>query len=228
MATPPIKLAPSILTADFSCLGQQIQEAVDAGVDYFHLDVMDGRFVPNITFGPLIVAAVRSVTVLPIEVHLMIEDPERYFKDLVGAGADIITVHAEACRHLHRTLQTIKQDYGRRAGVALSPASPLSLIEEVLPDADLVNVMTVNPGFGGQAFIPTMLGKIARLRQRLDESGLPVELEVDGGVGEATAPQVVQAGARCLVAGSAIYTKKESVAEAVRRIRRSIAGIAVE
>ncbi|MBI4497499.1 MAG: ribulose-phosphate 3-epimerase [Chloroflexi bacterium] len=228
MGTPTIKLAPSILSADFACLGEQVREAVAAGADYLHIDVMDGHFVPNLTFGPLIVAAVRSVTSIPLDVHLMIDDPDRYLREFAGAGADLLTVHVEACRHLHRTLQTIKGDLGLRAGVALNPATPLAVVEEVLEDGDLVNIGTVNPGFGGQAFIESMLGKVARMRQRLDVGNLAVELEVDGGINERTAPRAVQAGARVLVAGSAVFNARESVAEAVARLRRSIAAGVVQ
>lgn len=215
-----IKIAPSILSADFARLGEQIAAAEAAGADYIHVDVMDGHFVPNITVGPLVVEAARRATKLPLDVHLMIEAPERYIARFAEAGADIITVHVETSPHLHRTVQRIKE-LGARAGVSLNPATPLNTLEELLPYVDLVLLMTVNPGFGGQEFIPTMLPKIRRLRDILTERQLSIELEVDGGINAETAPQVVAAGANVLVAGAAIFEAEESVAEAVRRIRES-------
>jgi ribulose-phosphate 3-epimerase len=213
-----VKIAPSILSADFRRLGEQVAEAEAAGGDYIHVDVMDGRFVPNITIGPLVVKAVRRATTMPIDVHLMIVEPERYLADFVSAGADNLTVHVEACPHLHRTVQQIKE-LGCQAGVALNPATPVASVEEILPYVDLVLVMTVNPGFGGQVFIETMLSKIQRLRRMLDDLGGKAELEVDGGVAEATAPRIVEAGARVLVAGSAIFGSKEGIEKATARIR---------
>ena len=216
-----IKIAPSILSADFARLGEQVAEAEAAGADYIHIDVMDGHFVPNITVGPLVVEAVRRATKLPLDVHLMIEAPERYIARFVQAGADIVTVQVEACPHLHRTVQQIKE-LGGKAGVSLNPATPLSSLEEILEYVDLILLMTVNPGFGGQEFIATMLPKIERLRGMLTERGLDVELEVDGGINAETAPKVVAAGANVLVAGAAIFGAEEGVAEAMRRIRASI------
>jgi len=217
-----VKIAPSILSADFARLGEQVAEAEAAGADYIHVDVMDGHFVPNITVGPLVVEAVRRTTRLPLDVHLMIEAPERYIARFAKAGADILTVHVEACPHLHRVVQQIK-GLGVQAGVSLNPATPLGSLEEILGDVDLVLVMTVNPGFGGQEFIAGMLSKIRRLRRRLDERGLKCELEVDGGINAETAPEVVAAGANVLVAGQAIFGAEEGVAEAMRRIRESVA-----
>jgi ribulose-phosphate 3-epimerase len=218
-----IKLATSILAADFARLGEQIEEAERAGADYIHVDVMDGHFVPNITVGPLVVAAIRPHTRLPLDVHLMIESPERYVGDFANAGADNITVQQEACVHLHRVVEQIK-GFNKKAGVALNPATPISTLEEILPYVDLVLIMTVNPGFGGQSFIETMLPKIAALRQMIDARGFAsrIELEVDGGINVETAPRVVAAGARVLVAGNAIFNGKMSVAEAVTRLRDSV------
>ncbi len=216
-----IKLAPSILSADFGRVGEQVEEAAAAGADYIHVDIMDGRFVPNITIGPPVVAAIRRHTQLPLDVHLMIEAPERYIPQFVAAGADILTVHVETCPHLHRTLQSIRE-LGAKAGVTLNPSTHLSAIDEVLPLADLVLVMSVNPGFGGQKFIESSVGKVARLRRRLDELGLSAELEVDGGISAETAPLVVEAGADVLVAGAAVFNEKESVSQAIARIRESL------
>ncbi|MBI4216252.1 MAG: ribulose-phosphate 3-epimerase [Chloroflexi bacterium] len=216
----PIKLAPSILSADFARLGQQVAEAEAAGADYLHVDVMDGHFVPNLTIGPMVVAAIKPHTRLPLDVHLMIEAPERYLAEFAKAGAGIITVHVEACPHLHRTLQAIRE-LGARAGVSLNPATALGAIEEALPLADLALVMSVNPGFGGQRFIPASLDKVRRLRALLDGRGLAAELEVDGGINAENAGAVVAAGARVLVAGAAVFNQRESVAEAIRRLREA-------
>jgi len=213
-----VKIAASILSADFGRLGEQVAEAEVAGADYIHVDVMDGHFVPNITIGPLVVKAVRRITKAPIDVHLMIESPERYLADFISAGANNLTVHLEACPHLHRTVQQIRE-LGCRAGVALNPSTPLVSLEEILPYADLVLIMTVNPGFGGQQFIETMLPKIRRLRRMLDDLGSEAELEVDGGVSGDTTPRIVGAGARVLVAGSAIFGSDEGVTGATARIR---------
>jgi ribulose-phosphate 3-epimerase len=213
-----IKIAPSILSADFGRLGQQVAEAEAAGADYIHVDVMDGHFVPNMTIGPVIVEAVRRATSLPLDVHLMIESPERYLADFCDAGANGLTVHVETCPHLHRTIQQIKE-LGCQAGVTLNPATPAASLEEILPYMDLVLVMTVNPGFGGQAFIEGMLHKIERVRAMLDEIGSEAELEVDGGIGPATVSRVVESGASVLVAGSAIFGATEGIAEAIARLR---------
>jgi ribulose-phosphate 3-epimerase len=217
-----VKIAPSILSADFSRLGEQVKAAEKAGGDYIHVDVMDGRFVPNITIGPPVVSAIRNSTRLPLDVHLMIDSPELYVRSFVEAGADIISVHIEACKHIHRTIESIKEA-GIKAGVALNPGTPLESIFEIIPFVDLILVMTVNPGFGGQKFIPSMISKIERLRGILDEKNPAVELEVDGGINEKTARQTVKAGARVLVAGAAIFANGISVSEAVQRIRRSVA-----
>lgn len=213
-----LKIAPSILSADFARLGQQVSEAEAAGADYIHIDVMDGHYVPNITVGPLVVKAVRGVTSLPLDVHLMIEAPERYLADFCAAGADVLTVHVETCPHLHRTVHQIKE-LGCRAGVALNPSTPVSALEEILAYLDLVLVMTVNPGFGGQSFIKRTLSKIERVQAMLDGVDANVELEVDGGIDSRTAPLVVGAGANVLVAGSAIFGSADGIAEAVTRLR---------
>jgi ribulose-phosphate 3-epimerase len=218
-----VKIAPSILSADFARLGEQVKEAEAAGADYIHIDCMDGHFVPNITVGPLVVEAVRGVTKLPLDVHLMIESPERYIARFAKAGADIITVHFEACTHLHRTVQEI-EDFDVRAGVAINPATPISSIEEIIEYAHLLLIMTVNPGFGGQEFIKGMLPKIKRLREILDSRGLRLELEVDGGITPEIAPKVVSAGADVLVAGKAIFQAKEGIADSIRRIREACQG----
>ncbi len=198
------KIAPSILSADFSRLGDEIRAVEAAGADYIHIDVMDGHFVPNITIGPLVVDAARHVTSLPLDVHLMIENPDSYIPDFAASGADIIVVHAEAVRHLHRTVQLIKS-LGKRAGVALNPATPLNSLEYVLDDLDLVLLMTVNPGFGGQGFIDACLPKIQALRAMLDRRGCEAELEVDGGVKTANIARIAHAGADVFVAGSAVF-----------------------
>ena len=199
-----IKIAPSILSADFSRLGEEIQAIDQAGADYVHVDVMDGHFVPNITIGPLVVDAVRPVTELPLDVHLMIENPDQYIPDFAKAGADIIVVHAESVRHLHRTIQLIKS-LGKKAGVSLNPATSLSVLDVILPELDLVLLMTVNPGFGGQSFIESSLSKIAELRLWIDDLGLPIELEVDGGVKVDNIEKIAAAGADVFVAGSAVF-----------------------
>ena len=199
-----IKIAPSILSADFSSLGEEVKAIDQAGADYVHIDVMDGHFVPNITIGPLVVDAIRPVTKLPLDVHLMIENPDQYIPAFAKAGADIIVVHAEAVRHLHRTVQLIKS-LGKKAGVSLNPATSLSALDIILPDLDLVLLMTVNPGFGGQSFIQSSLSKIAELRRRIDMLDLPIELEVDGGVKVDNIETIAAAGADVFVAGSAVF-----------------------
>ena len=216
-----IKLAPSILSADFSRLGEQVEEADRAGADYIHVDVMDGRFVPNLTMGPVIVQGIRGSTKLPLDVHMMVVEPERLVEDFAKAGADHLIVQTEACPHLHRVLQQIKE-VGCRAGVAINPGTPLAAIEEVLPFLDVVLVMSVNPGFSGQKLIPETVGKVARVRRMLDEGGYSTELQVDGGVNEATARTMVDAGATVLVAGSAVFNDRETVAEAMDRLRAGL------
>ena len=203
-----LMIAPSILSADFTRLGDEIRAVEAAGADVIHVDVMDGHFVPNITIGPLVVRAVRAVTDLPVDVHLMITDPDRYLKDFIDAGADWVTVHVGACVHLHRTLACIK-DLGRKAGAVLNPATSLTTLENVLAEVDLVMLMSVNPGFGGQSFIPSAIDKIRRLRQMLDAVNPGAGIEVDGGIGPATIGAVAEAGANIFVAGSAIYGQAE-------------------
>ncbi len=216
-----VVVAPSILSADFSRLGAEIEAVDQAGADWIHVDVMDGRFVPNITIGPLIVEAIRPVTSQPLDVHLMIVEPERYVADFAKAGADIISVHAESSSttHLHRTLNLIKE-LGKQAGVVLNPGSSLELIEYVLDVVDLVLIMSVNPGFGGQSFIPSVLPKIQRLRQMCDERGLDPWIEVDGGLKGSNTWQVLEAGANAIVAGSAVF-KAADYATAIDGIRNS-------
>jgi ribulose-phosphate 3-epimerase len=216
-----IELVPSILSADFSRLGEQVREVEAGGVQRIQIDVMDGHFVPNITMGPMVVQAVRRITNLTLEAHLMISNPQDFIEDFAKAGADVIIVHQEVCPHLHRVIQQIRAA-GKQVGVALNPSTPTFMLAEVLPLIDLALVMTVNPGFGGQEFIPEMLPKIAGLRQQIVERNLRCDLEVDGGIHEATAPQAVEAGANLLVAGSAVYNQHESVAAALQRLRSSI------
>ncbi|MGA2670557.1 MAG: ribulose-phosphate 3-epimerase [Dehalococcoidia bacterium] len=217
-----IKLAPSILSADFARLGEQIDEVARAGADYIHIDVMDGHFVPNITIGAPVVASIRPITNLPLDVHLMIEHPERFISEFVQAGADIITVHVETCPHLRKTIRLIKE-LGVKAGVSLNPATPIGTIEEFIPHVDLVLVMSVNPGFGGQSFIPKTLPKIADMRKILNDRGLSAELEVDGGINADNAPSIVKAGAGVLVAGNSIFRAKEGIGRALRRLRKATA-----
>jgi ribulose-phosphate 3-epimerase len=217
-----VKIAPSILTADFLHLGEQIAAAQQAGVDYIHVDVMDGRFVPNLTIGPLITAALRRATSLPLDVHLMIVEPERYIEDFAKAGADIITVHQEVSPHLHRTLQAIR-DLSCRAGISINPATPVNTLDDAIYACDLVLVMTVNPGFGGQSLIPEAVHKISQVRRMVQDRGLNVEIEADGGINARTIASVVQAGAETIVAGSAVYRPGISVADAVAELRSAVA-----
>jgi ribulose-phosphate 3-epimerase len=214
-----VRIAPSILSADFARLADAVRAAEEGGADWIHVDVMDGHFVPNITVGVPVVVALRRITDLPLDVHLMIEQPGRYIDAFVDAGADWLTVHQEADPHLHRTVERIRER-GAKPGVSINPATPLAALAEILPYVELVLVMSVNPGFGGQRFIPTSTKKINALRQELDERGLwPIEIEVDGGIAPATAGAVVAAGATVLVAGAAIFNGSGSVAENIARIR---------
>jgi ribulose-phosphate 3-epimerase len=221
-----VQIAPSILSADFSRLGEQVREAEAAGADLIHVDVMDGRFVPNITIGPLVVRALRGVTSLPLHVHLMIEEPERYIDKFVDAGADLLTVHVETCPHIHRTLQQIREA-GAQPSVVLNPATPLCMLDEVLGQVALVLLMTVNPGFGGQTLIPETLDKVRRLKAMLHARGLTSCLvEVDGGVNDETLDDVVRAGADVLVMGSAIFGAPDGVTAAMRRYRARLSALA--
>jgi ribulose-phosphate 3-epimerase len=217
----PAQIGPSILTANLGSLAEEINRAETAGVDFIHLDVMDGRFVPNISFGPIIVSAVRQATALPLDVHLMIDEPERYVEDFIRAGADRITVHAEASLHLHRTLSRI-EELGALPGVSIIPSTPLSAISEVLPMCGQLLIMLVNPGFGGQAMIPEMLEKTERARGLIDAINPDCLLEVDGGVKAENIRQVVRAGAETIVVGSAIYNDRQSVEDSVAELRRAI------
>ncbi len=216
-----VKIAPSILSADFSRLGEQVRLVEDAGVEYLHIDVMDGHFVPNITIGPLVVKALRPHSKLIFDVHLMIEHADKYAEEFVKAGADLISIHVEACPHLHRSVQNLKS-LGVKAAVALNPATPLNTIDYVLDSLDMVLLMTVNPGFGGQSFIPEVLPKITALRQMIKERGLNTEIQVDGGVNPEIARQIVEAGATVLVAGSAVFGAAD-VPQAVKDLRMSCA-----
>lgn len=213
------KLAPSILAADFARLGEQVQAAEAAGADWIHVDVMDGQFVPNISIGPLVVKSLRPITNLPLDVHLMIEKPERYLAEFAHAGANFLTVHVETCPHLHRTIQQIKE-LGCKAGITLNPATPLALLEEVLPEVDLVLIMSVNPGFGGQSYIPGSTARITRLRKMLEAIGSQAEIEVDGGVNAETIAEITAAGATVLVAGSAVFNRHASIAENIKQLRK--------
>jgi ribulose-phosphate 3-epimerase len=218
------KIAPSILSADFSRLGEEVRAVEAGGADYIHVDVMDGHFVPNITIGPLVVEAVRKITHLPLDVHLMISNPEMYIPEFAKAGADIIVIHAEATVHLHRALQLIKS-FGKKAGVALNPGTSLSTLEYVLSDLDLVLLMTVNPGFGGQSFIEACIPKIQSLRGMLDRMGLETELEVDGGVKTDNIDRISHAGADVFVAGSAVFGSRDyagTISELKRRAQEPI------
>lgn len=222
-AVKPVILAPSILTADFGHLAEQVAAAEQGGAGWIHLDVMDGTFVPNITFGPLLVQAVRRATLLPLDVHLMVEQPERYLGEFVSAGADSLTVHAEATRHLHRTLQQITA-LNCRAGVAINPATPVEAVREVLPLVDQVLVMTVNPGFGSQRFIETMTSKIRRMGRWMDELCPLADLEVDGGIHLHNIADVVAAGANVVVVGSAVYNPQAAPAANLAALRDQLEG----
>jgi ribulose-phosphate 3-epimerase len=220
-AKPEVKLAPSILSADFARLGEQVAEAANAGADYIHVDVMDGQFVPPITIGAQVVAAIRPWTGLPLDIHLMIKNPERQLAQFAKAGADIITVHIETCPNIRQVVKAIK-DLGVKVGVSLNPGTPASTVTKILPEIDLLLVMTVNPGYGGQPFIESTLDKIAALRAELDKKNLAAELEVDGGINVEVAPRVVKAGARVLVAGAAVFNSKKTVAQALKELRASL------
>jgi ribulose-phosphate 3-epimerase len=221
---PGVKLAPSILTADFGHLAEQLQAVEAAGADYIHLDVMDGRFVPNISFGPMLVQAVRNYTTLPLDVHLMIVEPDLYVDQFAAAGADLLTVHVEACPHLHRTVQRIN-DAGCRAGVSLNPATSIEAVREVLPFVDMVLVMSVNPGFGSQRFIETMTSKLRRMRRMMDELNPIADLEVDGGVGVQNIGDIVRSGANVIVVGSAVFNQDAPIDENIAALRAGYAGL---
>jgi len=217
-----VKIAPSLLSANFTCLGAEIQHAVNAGADALHFDIMDGHFVPNITFGPMVVKALRPLTDLPFMVHLMIEEPDRYIGDFAAAGADYITVHQETCPHLHRTIQHIKS-LGVKAGVTLNPSTSISTVEDVITELNTILIMTVNPGFGAQEFIPAMLPKIRRTREMLDAAGMHcTEIEVDGGIDQNTCRKAVEAGASILIAGNAVFAHPEGVEAGIAKIRAAL------
>jgi len=218
-----IKIAPSILSADFSRLGDEVRALAAGGADYVHVDVMDGHFVPNITIGPLVVAGLRSVTQIPFDVHLMIENPDQYIPEFARAGSDIITVHQEAGAHLHRTVQLIKS-LGKKAGVSINPATPVGSLEVILDELDLVLIMSVNPGFGGQSFIETCLPKIERLRRMIDQRGLAIALEVDGGVKLDNIGRIAAAGAHVFVAGSAVFGSENYAATIAGLKANAVAG----
>ena len=219
-----VKIAPSILAADFGRLGEQAVEAERAGADYLHLDVMDGHFVPNITMGPVVVEGIKAATTLPLNVHLMIDQPERYLNDFVKAGADHVIVHTESTLHLHRLIHQVN-DEGVKVGIAVNPATPLNAMEEVLTYVDIALVSTVNPGFAGQKLIPEALEKVAKLAELIKERGYKAEIQVDGGINAETAADAVKAGATILVVGSAIYNRVDSVESAMKRLRDSINGV---
>lgn len=219
--TSKILIAPSILSADFTRLGDHVREAEEAGADWIHVDVMDGRFVPNITMGPLVVEALRRVTALPLDVHLMIVEPEKYIEAFAKAGANHITVHLEASPHLHRTLQLIRAQ-GCRAGVALNPHTPANSLSEIIHLIDVITVMTVNPGFGGQEFIPETMPKVARLRAMIGTEKRAIDLEVDGGINSATAQTAAQSGANVLIAGNGIFGHPQGISQGIQELRRAL------
>lgn len=221
MTAPGLKIAPSLLASDFTRLGQQIQELEAGGADWLHIDVMDGRFVPNITMGPFIVEAIRSSTSLPLDVHLMIVEPERYLKAFADAGADSISVHLETSPHIHRTLSAIR-DLNCLAGVAINPHTPAAFLSEIMNLLDYINVMTVNPGFGGQKFIPETLAKIAELRAMANDRHRKIDIEVDGGVNTETAPAAVQAGATVLIAGTSVFHHDQGIQAGIQELRDAV------
>lgn len=222
-----VKIAPSILAADFTRLGEEVRQAEAGGADWIHIDVMDGHFVPNITIGPLVVEAVRRVTKLPLDVHLMVEAPERFLQDFARAGADHLTVHVETCPHLYRTLEHI-HELGLKAGVSIDPTTPLVALEEAIRQVDLILLMTVEPGFGGQKFIPRSLGRLRKLRQMLDAANITPHIGVDGGIDAWTASQVVDSGASVLIAGTSIFGSKEGIVCAIDNLRKSVEGMVDE
>ncbi|RLI37854.1 ribulose-phosphate 3-epimerase [Candidatus Bathyarchaeota archaeon] len=215
-----LKIAPSILAADFKRLGEEVRRVEEAGADLLHIDVMDGHFVPNLSMGPMIVKSLRAITDLPFSVHLMVEEPERFIQPFINAGADILTLHIESSRNVYTRIQSIK-NLGKKAGIALNPLTPLCFIQYLLEDLDLILLMSVDPGFGGQSFISNVLPKIRQARQMIDERGLEIDLAVDGGVNERTAPSVVNAGANVLVMGSAVFHKND-VGNALNNIRKLV------
>ena len=220
MSRRPIKIAPSILAADFTCLGDQVRQAQDAGADLIHIDIMDGRFVPNITMGPLVVEAVAKVATIPLDVHLMIVEPDRFVQRFADSGADFISVHVEACTHLHRVLDQIKGS-GCRAGVALNPHTPAVALGEILDIVSIINVMTVNPGFGGQRFIHGMTSKIRQLRSMVEDSSADIEIEVDGGIYRDTISTAKEAGATVAIAGTCIFQHDDGIAAGIAELRQA-------